>query len=72
MKTISLDEKAYALLRELKLGGKGSFSDVIKRHFEKPTQIRSSAGSWSDVSDKRVAKLRRETLASFEGASSRR
>jgi len=72
MKTITLDEEAYGILATLKIDPKDSFSKVVKRHFRKAGRIRSSSGSWSDVTDEKVAVLRRETLGAFEPHPRRR
>jgi predicted CopG family antitoxin len=66
MKTITLDEEAYEILATLKVDARDSFSKVVKRHFRRSGRIRSSAGSWGDVTDDEIAALRRETVATFE------
>jgi len=66
MKTITLDQEAYEILAGLKVDARDSFSKVVKRHFRKSCRIRSSAGSWHDVTDDEVAALRRETVTTFD------
>ncbi len=65
MKTITLDDEAYAILAAMKVDPRDSFSKVVKRQFRKSGRIRSSAGSWKDATDAEVSALRRETLAAF-------
>ena len=65
MKTITLDDEAYQILAALKVDARDSFSKVVKRQFRKSGRIRSSAGSWEDVTDKEVAALRQETRRVF-------
>lgn len=66
MKTITLDQEAYEILAALKIDPRDSFSKVVKRHFRKSGRIRSSAGSWDDMSDDEAVALRRETLLTFD------
>ncbi len=65
MKTVTLDEEAYGILATLKIDPRDSFSKVVKRHFRKSGRIRSSSGTWADATDKEIAALRRETVATF-------
>jgi len=62
MKTITLDDEAYEILTALKVGPRDSFSNVVKRNFPTFDRIRSSAGTWDDVTDEEVRRLRRETV----------
>lgn len=71
MKTITLDDEAYRLLAGRKLGHRDSFSRVVKAHFGKLGELRTSAGTWSDMSDREVARLRRETVEAFEARERR-
>ena len=48
-KTITLDDKAYALLKSLKQGTRDSFSQVILRHITKPLE---TAGELLDFYDR--------------------
>jgi len=66
MKTVTLDEEAYAVLNGLKVDGKDSFSKVVKRHFRRSGRLRSSAGAWSDLTKAEEERLRRETVQAFE------
>ena len=66
MKTITLDEEAYRLLAGRKVGHRDSFSRVVKAHFGKLGELRTSAGTWSGMGDKQVERLRRETLETFK------
>ena len=72
MKTISLDDEAYRILAGLKVSGRDSFSQVIKRQFQRSGRLRSSAGTWSAVTDAEVRALRRETVGAFQTAARRR
>lgn len=66
MKTITLDDEAYHLLAGRKVGQRDSFSRIVKAHFGKLGDLRTSAGTWSDLGEREVARLRRETLEAFE------
>lgn len=65
MKTISLDEEAYHVLKGLKLGPQDSFSAVVKRHFGGQPDLEASAGGWGDVPPERLEELRRERTETF-------
>lgn len=66
MKTVSLDDEAYNLLKGAKRSPKDSFSDVVKRHFgHKLDGIEASAGGWADVPDARIERLKRERVEVF-------
>ncbi len=65
MKTVSLDDEAYGLLKGAKLSPGDSFSDVVKRRFGSRPSVRDSAGSWAGVSEERLARLREERLATL-------
>jgi predicted CopG family antitoxin len=65
MKTISLDDEAYNLLRGAKLSPRDSFSDVVKRIFGVRPPISNSAGTWAEFSEERLQRLMRERLAAF-------
>ncbi|MEE9181617.1 MAG: antitoxin VapB family protein [candidate division NC10 bacterium] len=65
MKTVSFDDEAYHLLKGAKVSPRDSFSDVVKRNFGARPEVRDSAGSWSDVSEDRLAQLRKERRVTF-------
>ncbi len=65
MKTVSLDDKAYMLLKGAKLHPGESFSELVKRTFGLKGSFRDSAGAWSDMTDQEVERLRRETIDAF-------
>lgn len=65
MKTISLDDEAYRLLKGLKVGPQDSFSSVVKRHFGAKSGLQASAGGWSEMPDERVERLHRERVETF-------
>ena len=50
-KTITITEDAYYVLSRNKLPSE-SFSQVIKRSFEKKRSIMDLCGVWADISDK--------------------
>lgn len=62
MKTVSLDDEAYNLLKGAKVSPADSFSDVVKRHFGgKRPDIWATHGAWKDMTDDEVRALREET-----------
>lgn len=65
MKTVTLDDEAYELLRGLKVGTNDSFSDVVKRHFGRRPTLDESAGGWSDMTDGEARQLRRSMVDGF-------
>lgn len=65
MKTVSVDDDAYVLLRTAKHGPHESFSDVVKRLLGPKRQIEGSAGGWSDMDDAEAETLRATTLHGF-------
>lgn len=65
MKTISLDDEAYRVLKGLKLGPQDSFSSVVKRHFGDEVDLRASAGGWEDVPPERIERIERERVDVF-------
>jgi predicted CopG family antitoxin len=56
-KTISIMDDAYMLLLRNKMKNE-SFSDVIRRSFEKKKDIMRHAGAWKDMSDDEVRELK--------------
>lgn len=66
MKTITLDDEAYEILAALKVDRRDSFSKVVKRQFRKSGRIRSSSGTWGDMTDEEVAELREQTVRPFQ------
>lgn len=64
MKTVSLDDEAYELLRGAKVTRRDSFSDVVKRHFGAggTEWLTGTGGAWKDMSDDEVARIRQESI----------
>lgn len=66
MKTVSLDDEAYRLLKGAKRTSKESFSDVVKRHFGHQLDgLEASAGGWADVPEERIERIERERVEVF-------
>lgn len=68
MKTVSLDDEAYELLRGAKVTRGDSFSAVVKRHFDaraRAEDLEASFGSWS-TSDADAAELRSSVRKGFQ------
>lgn len=68
MKTVSLDEEAYELLRGAKVSRRDSFSAVVKRHFDsraRAEDLRASFGAWT-MDDDEAADLRASVRAGFQ------
>jgi predicted CopG family antitoxin len=68
MKTVSLDDEAYELLRGAKVTRNDSFSMVVKRHFDPRTRthdLEASFGAW-EISDEEAASLRRSVRRGFQ------
>lgn len=68
MKTISLDEDAYDLLRGAKVSRKDSFSAVVKRHFDSRTRaedLEASFGAWT-MGDEEAGELRSSVREGFQ------
>lgn len=68
VKTISLDDEAYRLLKAHKLGPGDSFSKVVKRHFGHPRQegLEASFGAWKDAPADFARRLREESRRNFD------
>ena len=68
MKTVTLDDEAYALLRGAKVSRRDSFSTVVKRHFDagaRAEDLDASFGAWSmDEAD--AADLRSSVRQGFQ------
>ncbi len=68
MKTVSLDDEAYELLRGAKVTRSDSFSAVVKRHFAasaRADDLKASFGSRS-MSDAEAEELRSSVRRSFQ------
>lgn len=65
MKTISLDERAYRLLKRAKRAGE-SFSDVVRRVAKRRPSLASFGGGWADM-----PRETREAIRSFTVAARR-
>ena len=68
MKTVSLDDEAYELLRGAKVTRNDSFSTVVKRHFDPRTRaadLDASFGAWS-FTDEEAAATRRSVRRGFQ------
>lgn len=68
MKTVSLDDEAYELLRGAKTTRTDSFSSVVKRHFEgnnRKDDLEASFGSWK-ISESEAAQLRKGIRDGFQ------
>lgn len=69
MKTVTLDDEAYRLLKSAKVTPKDSFSAVVKRHFD-PTSRRedmeATFGAWSGMTDAEAAALHRSVRDGFQ------
>lgn len=68
VKTVTLDDEAYRLLRGAKVRRGDSFSDVVRRHFKGPGSewIQATAGVWSEMTDDDVEQMRRAARSGFE------
>jgi predicted CopG family antitoxin len=68
MKTVSLDDEAYELLRGAKASRRDSFSDVVKRHFDsraRAQDLEASFGTWT-MEDGQAAELRSSVRKGFQ------
>lgn len=68
MKTVSLDDEAYELLRGAKASRKDSFSSVVKRHFDaraRAEDLEASFGAWS-MDEAEAAELRSSVRKGFQ------
>ena len=65
MKTVTLDDAAYALLRGAKQAPQESFSTVVKRLLGATPRLEDAFGGWADMTDEEVKRLRDETVAMF-------
>lgn len=68
MKTVSLDDEAYELLRGAKASRRDSFSSVVKRHFDagvRADDLEASFGSWS-MNEAQTAELRSSVREGFQ------
>lgn len=65
MKTVTLDDDAYRLLKAAKQSPRESFSSVVKRTFGGRPRLRDARGGWADVPDERIEALRKEREAIF-------
>lgn len=66
MKTVSLDDDAYDLLKGAKVRPTESFSEVVKRHFgARRGGIEATAGAWADADPDLLVRLKRERLDAF-------
>jgi len=68
MKTVSLDDEAYDLLRGAKASRRDSFSAVVKRHFSSAARaedLQASFGSWTMTDDEAQA-LRSSVREGFQ------
>lgn len=65
MKTISLDDKAYRMLKGAKRPGE-SFSDVVRRIARRRPSLASFGGAWAEMPSET-----REVIRSFMAAARR-
>jgi predicted CopG family antitoxin len=68
MKTVSLDDEAYELLRGAKTSRRDSFSSVVKRHFDarsRAQDLAASFGAWS-MGAEEAAELRSSVRQGFQ------
>ncbi|MFO1533367.1 MAG: antitoxin VapB family protein [Thermoplasmatota archaeon] len=65
MKTVTLDDEAYELLRGARLVPKESFSSVVKRTLGMRPRWEDSAGTWSGKTDDDVRRLREDSDETF-------
>lgn len=68
MKTVSLDDEAYHLLRGAKVSRRDSFSAVVKRHFDsraRAEDLEASFGAWT-MDDEEATELRSSVRRGFQ------
>jgi len=68
VKTVSLDDEAYELLRGAKVSRRDSFSAVVKRHFDpraRAQDLDASFGAWT-MEDEEAAGLRSSVRRGFQ------